>query len=221
MAAERVAHKFGRQIIAARSLLDELRTTMRGNVAALTAISSLEACIETLRNETRVLAPYEASIRLQPIRMMKILEPIQTAIILNKQLLASTALSLQIQGTDFEVVGRPAPLVQVFDTLLNNACNWLGTRPGARYVRIVLDPDARSVTLTDNGPGIPEHMRESIFQPFVSLRNNRRGLGLYITRELLNAMRARIELTTLNPAGASFLLTFPGSIEQSSHHRQG
>jgi signal transduction histidine kinase len=216
MAAERVAHEFGRQVNAACALLRDLRTISKGNTVALNAISSLEACIDALRNEIRVLAPYEAGIRLQRIRLMKILEPIQTAIVLNKQLLNSAAISLDIQGTDFEVAGRPAPLVQVFDNLINNACNWLEARTGARCIRIILDPEARTVTMTDSGPGIPEHMRENIFQPFVSLRNNGRGLGLYITRELLNAMRASIELITVSPAGASFLLKFPGSIVQSS-----
>jgi C4-dicarboxylate-specific signal transduction histidine kinase len=216
MAAERVVHEFGRQVNAARALLGELRTTSRGNAAVLSVISSLEACIETLRNEIRVLAPYEAGIRLQRIRLMKILEPIQTAIALNKQFLDSAAISLEIQGADFEVAGRPAPLVQVFDNLINNACNWLETRAGERLIRVILDSNSRTVTLADNGPGVPEHMRESIFQPFISMRNNGRGLGLYITRELLNAMRASIELTTVSPAGASFLLKFPGSIVQSS-----
>lgn len=216
MAAERVVHEFGRQVSAARVLLGELRVTCRGNATTQSAINSLEACIEALRNETRVLAPYEAGIRLQRIRLMRILEPIQTAVALNKQFLASATISLEIQGTDFEVAGRPAPLVQVFDNLINNACNWLETSAGARCIRVILDPVARTVTLTDNGPGIPEHMHESVFQPFVSMRNNGRGLGLYITREILNAMRASIELTTFSPAGASFLLKFPGSIVQSS-----
>lgn len=216
IAAERVVHEFGRQVNAARTLLGELRIACRGNATTLSAINSLEACIETLRNETRVLAPYEADIRLQRIRLMRILEPIQTAVALNKQLLASAIISLEIQGTDFEVAGRPAPLVQVFDNLINNACNWLEISAEARYIRVILDPVARTVTLTDNGPGIPEHMRESVFQPFVSMRNSGRGLGLYITRELLNAMRASIELTTFSPTGASFLLKFPGSLGQSS-----
>lgn len=216
MAAERVAHEFGRQVNAARALLGELRATCRGNAAALSAINSLEACIETLRNETRVLAPYEAGIRLQRIRLMKVLEPIQTAVALNKQFLESAAISLEIQGADFEVAGRPASLVQIFDNLINNACHWLETSPGPRRIQVILDPLARTVTLTDNGPGIPEHLRESVFQPFVSMRNNGRGLGLYITRELLNALRASITLTTVSPAGASFLLNFPGSTVQSS-----
>jgi signal transduction histidine kinase len=216
MAAERVAHEFGRQVNAARALLGELRNASKGNIGALRAINSLEACIETLRNEIRVLAPYEAGIRLQRIRLMKILEPIQTAVALNEQLLNSAAISLDIQGADFEVAGRPAPLVQVFDNLINNACNWLETHTGGRRIQIILDPNARTVIFYDNGPGIPEHMRESVFQPFVSMRNSGRGLGLYITRELLNAMRANIELKTVSPSGASFLLKFPGSIVQSS-----
>lgn len=216
MAAERVVHEFGRQVNAARAFLGELRTVSQGNNAALSKISSLEACIETLRNETRALAPYEAGIRLQRIRLMQILAPIQTAATLNKMLLDSASIALEIQGADFEVVGRPAPLVQVFDNLINNACNWLETQAGARSIHILLDPATRSVTIEDNGPGIPEHMRESVFQPFVSLRNNGRGLGLYITQELLNGMRATIELITASPIGARFLLTFPGSIVESS-----
>lgn len=216
MAAERVAHEFTRQVNAALVLLGDLRTASRGNAAALRMISLLDTCIETLRSESRVLAPYDAGFRLQRIRLMKILEPIQTAAILNKEALDTTAISLEIQGEDFEVAGRPASLVQVFDNLIHNACFWLRHQSNTRHIRITLDPVTRTISVEDNGPGIPAHMYERIFQPFVSLRNGGRGLGLYITQELLSAMRASIELDKAYTSGARFIVRFPGSIVQSS-----
>jgi signal transduction histidine kinase len=214
MAAERVAHEFGRQVSTALIILQNLRSLSRGNEVALQAVSSLSACIETLRHEFRALIPYEADFRLQRTRPLRILEPIQQAITFNRQALDTSAIVLEIQGEDFAVAGRPASLFQVFDNLINNACIWLENQTTARLC-VILDANARTVILEDNGPGIPEHMGESIFQPFVSMRNGGRGLGLYIVQENLHAIRAQIELDRAYTSGARFIIRFPGSLAQT------
>jgi two-component system sensor histidine kinase PilS (NtrC family) len=73
-----------------------------------------------------------------------------------------------------------------------------------------IDNEARTVTVCDTGPGIPSHLSEEVFEPFVTLRNGGRGLGLYITRELLKAMNATITLLPpeRNEVGAVFVVGF-------------
>jgi signal transduction histidine kinase len=85
----------------------------------------------------------------------------------------------------------PGMFIQIVDNLLANASYWVrqqalvetGFRP-----RLTIDVDARARTLTftDNGPGVDPSTAEEIFQPFVTRKpaGEGRGLGLYISREV-------------------------------------
>ena len=211
MAAERVTHEFGRQIGAALHALQVLRGYVKADGEAMEAIHILETSLGTLRNEFRVLAPYEAGWRMQRTSTVSVGEAARLAFTLNQELIDTTGITVDIQGNDFGVVARPASLVQVLDNLVHNACVWLVEWKGTRCITIMLNSDDRTVTITDTGPGVPLYMYEDIFQPFVTLRNGGRGLGLYITQEILRSMRGSIALK--RPAeqnhGAQFILQFP------------
>jgi two-component system nitrogen regulation sensor histidine kinase GlnL len=94
--------------------------------------------------------------------------------------------------------GDPDQLLQVFQNLLKNAAEAVprvgGTigiatayRPGVKLVR----PGQKSeslplvVTITDNGPGIPESLIRDIFDPFVSSKVNGSGLGLSLVSKFI------------------------------------
>jgi two-component system nitrogen regulation sensor histidine kinase GlnL len=59
-------------------------------------------------------------------------------------------------------------------------------RPG-RAVRLPVE-----VTVLDNGPGIPEELREHVFEPFVTSKKSGQGLGLPLVRKLVRDMDGRI-----------------------------
>jgi len=48
------------------------------------------------------------------------------------------------------------------------------------------------VRISDNGPGIAPHMRDHIFEPFVSTKKSGQGLGLALVRKLVRDMNGRI-----------------------------
>lgn len=66
--------------------------------------------------------------------------------------------------------------------LLLNACQSARQSAGAREVVAMVDADQTtvSVTIADNGPGVPEKIRESLFDPFVS-QGKQKGTGLGLT----------------------------------------
>jgi len=86
---------------------------------------------------------------------------------------------------------------------------------GASAVQLSARRAAEFVELTvrDDGPGIPLGDRERIFEPFFTSRRTSggTGLGLPITRSLLRAYGATIELVGGSPTGATFLLRLPAS----------
>jgi signal transduction histidine kinase len=211
MVAERVAHEFGRQVHAALEAVSKLRYLGRGDSDVAQSIRTLDATLGTLRNEFRVLAPYEIGWRTQRTATVSVEDSVTLALDLNEQLLDEADISTSIEGDDFSVTARPASLVQVFDNLVHNACVWLSGSPEPRQIALRLDSNTRKVTISDTGPGIPAHLTEQVFEPFVTMRNGGRGLGLYITRELLKAMHATVTVIPVdrNGIGATLEVTFP------------
>jgi len=66
-----------------------------------------------------------------------------------------------------------------------------------------------AVAVSDNGPGIPEHMLAAIFEPFVTTRDDGLGMGLAIARTIATAHGARLTAANNPAAGATFTLTLP------------
>ena len=63
----------------------------------------------------------------------------------------------------------------------------------------------------DNGPGIPAHLREQVFERFVRLDEGTQGsgLGLAIVRDIANLHGADLALSDAQDGGAVFTVTFP------------
>ena len=68
------------------------------------------------------------------------------------------------------------------------------------------------LSISDNGPGIPERAQERLFQPFAgSSRPGGAGLGLAIARELAQGHGGDLILASTGPEGTTFELRLPGS----------
>ena len=116
-------------------------------------------------------------------------------------------------------------LVQVFLNLLKNASEALGRAPDTDVPQIVLrsfyekglrrqnqDGSVENLPLhvevTDNGPGIPAHINDEVFDPFVSGRVNGTGLGLPLVRHIIEAHGGLVRLTSC-PGKTSFRISLP------------
>jgi signal transduction histidine kinase len=64
------------------------------------------------------------------------------------------------------------------------------------------------ITVSDNGPGIPDDMKERIFEPFVSTSQKGTGLGLAITKEIVTAHKGSIKVNSF-PGGTNFIVSIP------------
>lgn len=112
---------------------------------------------------------------------------------------------LQIEvGTTFMVIMSVGRLAQVLDNLVLNSEYW-SMRAGAGAQIRVRHVDG-IITVEDSGPGVADHMRDRLFQPFQSAKDDGRGLGLFICRQLLDADRCSIKLLPdLNAFGRPYI----------------
>jgi signal transduction histidine kinase len=102
------------------------------------------------------------------------------------------------------LVEYPSSIYPVFVNLIDNSLFWLKDRPEPRLVK--LDVDNHTLIISDNGPGISERDRESIFEMGFTRKPGGRGMGLYISREVLKKIGYKLTLDTSNTSqsGATF-----------------
>ena len=119
-------------------------------------------------------------------------------------------------GTEPEVALDADRFLQVMANLLSNA---IKHSPAGETVRVALQPQADGVRITvrDRGPGIAPEFRERLFEKFSQADGTDRraqggtGLGLYITRMLVERMGGRIAADEAAGEGSAFSLHFPGA----------
>jgi len=64
------------------------------------------------------------------------------------------------------------------------------------------------VRVSDNGPGVPQHVKPRLFEPFVSGKPSGTGIGLTLSRRIARAHGGDLVLEE-TAAGASFVLSLP------------
>lgn len=107
-----------------------------------------------------------------------------------------------------QMVMDRAHLRQILWNLVGNARRHCSGAPGAVEISTELQADGRiALAVQDDGPGIPEHLRSQVFEPFFTTHSRGTGLGLYIARELADANGAVLELIpAVEGQGAHFRL---------------
>ncbi len=124
-----------------------------------------------------------------------------------------------------QVFADPDQLHRILVNLLRNARQAIEhqePRPIAGRVEVSLETagGVSLVRISDNGPGVPDRIRERLFQPFAgSGRPDSTGLGLAIARELAQGHGGDLSLTVSGPAGTVFELRLPGAPDKSRARR--
>jgi signal transduction histidine kinase len=107
----------------------------------------------------------------------------------------------KMEGNRFE----PEVLVQ---------CGWADSptaNPAVAGLRYAQPPTAIQITVRDNGTGIPESIKEKIFQPFFTTKPTGQGtgLGLSLSYDTIKAHGGQIKVDTKEAEGSVFYITLP------------
>lgn len=168
----------------------------------------------------RILAPYRRERRIGEVNLLEVLERVRNL------LLAEFPKGLTILR-DYDVSAPPVTgdkeqLIQVFLNLMKNAAQAMVKLIDGERAEITLKTRiARQVTIQrqicrtalrvdviDNGPGIPEAIREKVFYPLVTGREEGTGLGLSLVKNYVEQNGGVIEVES-EPGRTDFTLFFP------------
>jgi len=134
----------------------------------------------------------------------------RTYALLNKTLqLAAIQVTTDIPENLPRVMGIPDQISQVFLNLVLNVRQALPSG-GNLHIEARVEREMLVLTLTNNGPPIPDEHIEHIFDPFFTTKPDSTGLGLYISHTIIQQHGGTLSVQNLEGGkGVSFTITLP------------
>jgi two-component system sensor kinase FixL len=105
--------------------------------------------------------------------------------------------------------------VELMQVLINLVLNGLDamkdqTRPRRIWIETSRQEDERiAICVRDSGPGIAPEVRDKLFTPFVSTKTSGLGMGLAISRGIVERFGGRLSVENIPDGGAAFLVQVP------------
>ncbi len=121
-------------------------------------------------------------------------------------------IQIQISPQDIEILFDSSQLHQVLWNLCSNAINHSHMEHSNIMIHIQGEIDKTTgqpyIDIIDNGPGIDKETQTHIFDPFFTTSDEGTGLGLYITKEVIESNRAKIRHIPPPSGGTCFRIYF-------------
>lgn len=122
-----------------------------------------------------------------------------------------TTITLRVPPDPVWVDADAVRLGQVVDNLVQNAQKYGSGRPVE--VQVSREADDAVIRVIDGGIGIPPDERPSLFEPFFRTSNTAQlpgtGLGLHISRRIVELHGGRLDLESSSPHGSTFVVRLP------------
>jgi signal transduction histidine kinase len=224
LAVSKVSHDLRNMLTSAQLISDRLTEVRDPNVQrfAPKLIGSLDRAINFL-NQT---LQYGQAKEPPPKRQNIPLEPVVRDVLETFALAGLPRLELKLLVAPSVTVDADREhLTRILTNLVRNCVQAFDVasepRPSPRVeVRAWREGSVTAIEIADNGPGIPESVREKLFEAFQSAaRPGGTGLGLAISAELVQAHAGTIAVKSTGPDGTVFLLTLPDQPLNMAEHR--
>lgn len=177
----------------------------------LSAVNKIRFHAQTVSHVLRKVEPFSGKSRSKP-RLMAIEPVIHRAFDLMSSDLRKVR--CELPETHTLVLVDEYDMLQVFVNLIDNSVYWLReSKTDNPTIRVdVHKAGSKAIILfCDNGPGVPPEYRESIFDPYFTLKDGGTGLGLVIVGEIVTEHEGQLELMLDDGPlpGACFRITLP------------
>jgi two-component system nitrogen regulation sensor histidine kinase NtrY len=118
--------------------------------------------------------------------------------------------NLSLPEEPCEIEADKYQIARVFNNLYKNAIQAIPEdREGMITGKVVCGGGKVQVEVRDNGTGIPEEMREKVFEPNFTTKTSGSGLGLAMSKSMVEAAKGRIWVESEPGKGTSFFVEFP------------
>jgi len=119
-------------------------------------------------------------------------------------------INLVFSATPVFIFGDKIQLQQVLMNLIKNSFNAMDesfSKNRVIGIHLILNKNSVLVSVRDNGPGFDPLLREKLFQPFVTTRKNGSGIGLALSKTIIENHKGKIWAENIDGGGADFSFT--------------
>jgi signal transduction histidine kinase len=118
-------------------------------------------------------------------------------------------LRLEAPGMGPMIEGDPVLLEWALEALVRNAIDALQGRSGTIILRVGAEQGAAEVRVIDDGPGVPKDIRRTLFEPGFTTKRGGWGIGLALSRRVVEDAHGGALLLEPSERGACFLIRIP------------
>jgi signal transduction histidine kinase len=129
------------------------------------------------------------------------------ALEVEEEVLKRAGVTATVSGSKSAVVSLDADaLSRALRNLVRNA-----VEAGAKHIdiHVLQQPEEVRLTVTDDGPGLPQAQADQVFEPFFTTKAKGTGLGLAISRQELEEIGGQLLCTQADTGGAAFTMVLP------------
>jgi signal transduction histidine kinase len=168
------------------------------------AVEYLDIADDELRGLGEITSKSLGFIRVDTeFKDIDLVELAQSALHLHRMKISNKRINVETRSDETVIASiKRGEIFQVLTNLLLNAIDAL-PHSGNLHVRVILRHKEAILTVADNGVGIPEVMRESLFNSFKSSKAEGNGLGLWIVKEIVHNHHGRIQFRSSTLHGKS------------------
>ena len=229
LAVSKVSHDLRNMLTSAQLISDRLANVEDPTVKrfAPKLIGSLDRAIEFLSQTLKFGRAQELPPSRQRLGLRELVDEVIEAAVVQA---ASRIMILNNVPPGVSVDADREQLVRILTNLARNAIQAVESLQAERQdapdgiiaIEARREGSVAVIEIRDNGPGIPNQIRDRLFQAFQSAaRQGGTGLGLAIAAELVRAHGGDIRLQSSTDAGTCFIVTIPDQVAQLRAGRNG
>jgi signal transduction histidine kinase len=215
--ARELAHQLGTPLSSLQGWLEVLRLPARDRPGALGDREIAHEIAEDVERLERVSRRFELIGReteLEPLEVVDVVRAVERYL-KNRlpRMGRGIRLKVRVRKNLPRVMGSEVLLAWALENLVKNALDALAGRGGTITIRAFRrDPGWITIHVKDTGPGVEPEIRERIFEPGVTSKEGGWGVGLSLTRRIVERIHdGRIELVRSNARGTVFQIRLPES----------
>lgn len=212
--ARQIAHEINNPLTPMKLTIQQLQRTKSLDKDKFDAYfeKSSAILIEQIDNLSRIAGTFSNFARMPEAQFERV--DIAQKLFSTVELFANNNESININfkgnKNDLFIIADPEQLIQVFNNLMKNAIQSIpANEKGKIDVEIKHDSKRVTINFIDNGCGISEEVGLQIFNPNFTTKSTGMGLGLTITKNIIEITGGEISFTTNKDKGTRFTLSFP------------
>lgn len=204
-----LGHKINNSVGAMRVWGLELREEVRAiseNATKQYVDNMLANAEETLQMVRRIRSA--TTLRVGDIRAVDIVDTVESSLQFTR-LMPDITITRHFEPGLPRIGADNERLIEAFLHLINNAADAMGTQGTLTLTCRLAQNGTVEALVQDTGPGVPEHLRSRIFDPFVTTKPDGMGLGLWMVKVYIELIGGKITMSSIPEKGSTFRVSLP------------